>query len=135
MLAMLSAALPVFASVTTWAALEAPTVTLEKLRLVGVRATNGPTALPLKLITCGAPAASSWIETAPLRDQGAVGLKVTESVQVLALDTLFPQLSVSAKSPVVVMDEIASGELPMLRSRTVCGELLVPTAWLEYCSM
>jgi hypothetical protein len=39
-------------------------------------------------------------------------------------DTLVPQLSDSAKSPPTVIDEIANGELPMLRSKTVWGWLV-----------
>src|SRR5271165_4090359 len=123
---MLSVALPVLVNVTVWAALEDPTRTPEKLRLAGVRPTNGPTPLPLRPMICGVPAASSWIATVPLRDPGAVGVKVTESVQVPVFDTVFPQLSVSAKSPVVMIDEIESGTLPRLRSRTVCAALVDP---------
>jgi hypothetical protein len=57
----------------------------------------------------------------------ADGVNVTDNAQLPAAGTLFRQLSVSAKSPVVVIDEIESAELPMLRSRTVCGWLLKPT--------
>src|ERR1035441_2790681 len=69
----------------------------------------------------------------PSRDPTAVGVKIMENAQLPAACTLFPQLSVSAKSPVVVIDEIASGALPMLRRRIVCGWLLEPTVWLAYC--
>ena len=63
----------------------------------------------------------------PLRDPAAIGVKMMENVQLPAADTLFPQLSVSAKSPVGVIDEIESGKLPILRRRAVCGRLLEPT--------
>ena len=62
-----------------------------------------------------------------------MGVKVTDKVQLPAADTLVPQLFDSAKSPVAVIDEIASGELPMLRSRTVCAGLVEPTACEGYC--
>jgi hypothetical protein len=60
-------------------------------------------------------------------------VKVTDKVQLLAADTLVPQSSDSAKSPLVVIDEIASAELPMLRSRTGCAALGELTACEEYC--
>ena len=42
-------------------------------------------------------------------------------------------MSVSPKSPFTVIDEIDSGELPIFRRSTVCGGLVVPTCWIEYC--
>src|SRR5579864_1229983 len=123
---ILSVALPLFVSVTAWAALGVPTRTLGKVRLVGVRATMAPRALPLRLMLWGVPAASSTITMPPLRAPGAVGVNVTERVQLPAADTLFPQLSVSAKSPLVEIDEIESGALPMFRTTAVWGWLLVP---------
>ena len=69
----------------------------------------------------------------PERDPNALGVKVTEKVQLPAAETLFPQSSVSAKSPLSVMEEIDSGELPMLRSTTVCAWLVEPTARLANC--
>ena len=79
------------------------------------------------------PAASSRIEIEPKRVPAAVGVKVTDKVQLPAADTLVLQLSDSAKSPLAVIDEIASAELPMLRSRTVCAALVEFTACEEYC--
>src|SRR5271169_6295027 len=70
----------------------------------------------------------------PLRDPGAVGVKVTESVQLAAADTVLPQSSVSAKSPLAAIDEIDRGELPMFLSRTVCARLVEPTVWRGYRS-
>ena len=61
-----------------------------------------------------------------------MGVKVTDSVQLPAAGTLVPQLSVSAKSPLIVSDEIANVALPMLRRRAVCGWLVEPTAWAVY---
>ena len=100
--------------------------------------------MPLRLMTWGDPAALSCIRIDPKRVPAVVGVKVTDKVQLPAADTLVPQLSNSAKSPVAVIDEIASGELPMLRpaqtvllpmlrSRTVCAGLVEPTASEGYC--
>src|SRR5580704_3217924 len=70
----------------------------------------------------------------PLRVPAAVGVNVTENVQLPAALTPLPQVSVSAKSPLVVIDEIDSAELPMFRSRTVCPALVDPTSCVVYCS-
>ncbi len=90
-------------------------------------------AVPLRLIVWGDPAALSWTTIAPLRVPGAVGVKVTENVQLPAARTPVAQSSVSAKSPVVVIEEIDSDALPMLRSRSVCGWLETPTACTGNC--
>jgi hypothetical protein len=60
-------------------------------------------------------------------------VKVTESVQLPAAGTLIPQLSVSAKSPPAVIEEIDSAELPMLRSKTTWGWLVEPTVSWANC--
>src|SRR5271157_2993979 len=125
--------LPVLVTVTGCAALEVPTSCDENVRLLGLRAATGPLPMPLRLMTCGDPAALSWIGTEPERVPAAVGVKVTDKVQLPAADTLVPQLSDSAKSPLAVMDEIVSAELPMLRSSTVCAVLVELTACEEYC--
>src|SRR4029077_14372713 len=88
--------------------------------------TTGAIALPLRLMLWGAPAPSSAMTMVPLRDPPADGVNVTERVQLPAADKLVPQSSVSAKSPVMVIDEIESGALPMSRTTTVWGWLLVP---------
>src|SRR5580692_1463012 len=126
MLPMLSVALPELVNVIVCATAEVPTGVLANTSAEGVRVTTAPRPLPLRLMTCGDPAASSPITMVPLRVPDVVGVKVTENVQLPAAGTLFPQLSVSAKSPLVVIDEIESDALPMFRSRTVCGWLLEP---------
>src|ERR1700728_4154422 len=63
----------------------------------------------------------------------AVGLKVTDKVQLPAAATLAPQLSDSAKFSVAVIEEIASAALPRLRTRTDCAVLVEPTACEGYC--
>src|SRR5208282_3817009 len=69
----------------------------------------------------------------PLRDPAAVGVKVTDKVQLPAADTLGSQLFDSAKSPLAVIEEISSAELPMLRSRTLCAEVVEPICCEGYC--
>src|SRR5579864_528761 len=70
---------------------------------------------------------------APLRLPSAVGRNVTEIVQVLAAGTSDPQVFVWPKSPVVLMEEIESAALPILRTRTVCAVLVAPTAAEANC--
>src|ERR1700687_5125422 len=128
-----SAVSPLLASVTVWAALGDPTFRPEKARLAGVKATTAPGAVPLRWMTCGEPAASSWITIDPYRGPAAVGANVTENVQLPAAGTMLPQSLVAAKSPLTVTDEIDSGVLPMFRKSVLVAGLLDPTGWLAYC--
>lgn len=70
----------------------------------------------------------SWITIDPARVPGAVGSKEMAKVQLLAEGTLFPQVSVSEKSPLAEIDEIESDALPMFRRSTFFDELGEPTA-------
>lgn len=72
------------------------------------------TPLPVSWSVCGLPAALSVTVSVPVRAPDAVGVKVTEMVQV-APATKLPavvQVSVSLKSPVVAMELIVSVEVP-----------------------
>ena len=87
----------------------------------------GDVAVPIRLTVCGVPAALSLIVNVPVRVPLAVGVKVTLSVQVDPAATPFPQLSVSAKSPLAEMLVMCNGAVPLLERFTVCGALVVPT--------
>jgi hypothetical protein len=82
-----------------------------KLKLVGDRLTG---VLPVPVIgtLCGEFGASSVMESVPVRDPAAVGVNVTDMVQ-LTLDArvfgLKGQLEVCAKSPVAAIDAMVSG--------------------------
>src|ERR1700719_660074 len=65
---------------------------------------------------------------------GAVGVNVTVKVQALAAGTPLPQLSVSVKSPLIVIDEMVRPELPIFRNSEVLGWLTDPTARIENCT-
>jgi hypothetical protein len=132
MMPMFKVAFPLLVRVTDCAALVVPTDWVEKTRVPEFRVAPGPTPIPLKLMMWGDLAASSWMTTDPLRAPAEVGVKVTDKVQLPAAGTLVPQLSDSAKSPLTTIEEIANGELPMLRSKTVCGALIEPMAKLAY---
>src|ERR1700677_58718 len=124
----LNATFPVFVRVTACVALEVPTCCAENVRLVGAREAIAPEPVPLRWMTWGEPAALSTTRIDPVRVPAVIGVKVTDNVQLAAAGTPAPQLSVSAKSPPVVIDEIANDALPILRSRVVCAWLVVPTA-------
>ena len=92
---IVSAAVPVFLSVTTCAADEEPTWVEVKARLVGERLTTGtPTPVPVSATVCGEPvtlsAKLSEAEAAPT----AEGLKVIETVQEAPAASDVPQVLV-----------------------------------------
>jgi hypothetical protein len=119
MLVIARSSFPPLARVSNLAWLAVPTATLPNDRPAGVMLTDDPFPVPLKLMECGDPEASSLITTEPVRDPATVGPNETERVQLPAAGTLLPQVSLSVKSPTVEIDEMDSGELPMLRKRTV----------------
>ena len=64
----------------------------------------------------------------------AVGENVTLMAQFPPTATELPQLSVSAKSPLVEIVVIAKAAEPVFVSVTVCAALVVPTVWLAKVS-
>jgi len=91
---------------------------------------------PERVMACGLAGALSEIVMAPARAPVAVGVKMTEMVQVAFLAKLVPQVSVSAKSPLALMLVNASVALPTLvtvmggRPLVVPVLIVVPTNWL-----
>src|SRR5260370_418094 len=98
--------------------------------LVGCVVIVGPPPVPVKLAACALPVALSVTTRLPVRVPLLLGVKVTYMVHVEPAATPFPQLSVSAKSPVVAMLAICTGAVPLLVSVTVWDGLVVPAAWL-----
>jgi hypothetical protein len=84
---------------------------------------------PDRVMDCGLAGALSEIVMAPARGPVAVGVKVTEMVQVAFLATPVPQVSVSAKSPLALMLVNISVVLPTLVTVTLCLPLVEPTNW------
>lgn len=124
---------PVFFTVTTLAALVVPIVCAANVSLVGVAVTTTVAALPVpvRATVCGEFVALSATETVPVRVPTAVGLNVTDMVQLALLPpSVVPQgvvpLPTAAKFPVVV---IASEVLavPVFFTVTVLPALVVPT--------
>ena len=135
MLLMFMVALPLFVRLTVWGALVVPTAIALNVRPPGARLPIAPLPTPLKLMMWGEPKPLSETEIVPEREPIVEGVNVTTSLQVLAAATLLLQSLLCAKSPVVAMDVIANPALPIFRNSTACDELVVPTAWAEYCKL
>lgn len=78
-------------------------------------------------MVCGELPALSVIVTVPVRAPAAVGVKVTEIVQLPPSARLAPQLCVSAKSPDAVIEVITRAAVPESVSVTVWAALVVPS--------
>jgi len=97
---------------------------------------NWAVLVPERATVWGLPVALSEMLSAPLRAPLAVGAKVTLAVQLCpGLSRLFngaaAHVLVWRKSPLVVIPVIVRTAVPVLVIVTVCGLLVVPTAWLE----
>jgi len=97
---------------------------------------NWAVLVPERATVWGLPVALSEMLSAPLRAPLAVGAKVTLAVQLCpGLSRLFngaaAHVLVWRKSPLVVILVIVRTAVPVLVIVTVCGLLVVPTAWLE----
>src|SRR2546423_1215804 len=112
MLAMLNDAVPEFESVTVWAMLGLPKISLPNARAARERPAAGepPVAaapVPVSVTPCGLGEALSVMVSVPARDPVTEGVKVTLMAQLVPAPTLVPQLFVWAKSPL-------AGSLQML---------------------
>jgi len=101
----------VFFSVTLFPVLVVLITWLAKLRLAGDRLT-GTVPVPIKLAVCGEFVALSLTVNVPVRVPTAVGVKVTEIVQLSFAASVFGdngQFEVWAKSPEVEIPAMARG--------------------------
>jgi len=98
-----------------------------KVRLAGDNVTEGAVPLPLNDTLCGLPLALSVMVIAPLRVPTAVGVNITEIVQLAPTLRLFPQVFVWLKSPLARTLLIVRVVVPELVSVTFWALLLVPT--------
>src|SRR5512132_4471659 len=130
---IVSAAVPVFVSVTLWGALEVPTGCWPKPRLVGDNVTAGAVAtpVPLSVTVWGLPGALSATLRLAARDPAAVGVNVTEIVQLAPAASVLGHAFVCAKSPafvpVIPIELIVIAADPVFVRVAVCGGLVVPT--------
>jgi hypothetical protein len=122
-------------SVNVLAALFVPTVVDGKLAVAGVNVT-GASPVPDSVTFCGLLEALSLIESVPVRDPAAVGVKTTPIWQVFPPANVAPQgvLPVAvlvAKSPAVTRLVMSSVTLPPLVSVTFFAALVAPTTVVE----
>jgi hypothetical protein len=125
------AAVPELITVTACAALLVPSACEAKVRLVAESVTAGAVTpevvpVPLKAAVWGEPLALSVTVRVPVRAPAAVGVKVTEIVQLAPAATLVPQLLVSAKSPDAAIELSVRAAWLELVSFTACAVLDVP---------
>lgn len=85
--------------------------------------------VPLSDICCGLAAALSVNEIAPVSVPVAVGVKVTEILQLLLAARVEPQVVVSAKLAEAAMLLIDREPVPVLVKVTVWAVLVVATVW------
>ena len=105
-----------------------PTLCAENASEVLERVTAGAAVqVPLSAIACGDPLALSLMEIVPVRAPVAVGIKVTDIVQLAETAIIPPQLLVAEKSPVAKIDVIVTGTCPVFASVTLCAPLVEPT--------
>lgn len=100
-----------------------------------VKSGRGGVPVPDRLIVCGLPGALSVIDSVPLRDPTAVGVKVTLMVQCALTATELPQLLVWAKSAVVPKLEIERAALPVFVKVSGRELLVVPCIWFPKLSV
>jgi hypothetical protein len=134
----LSAALPVFFTVTVCAVLVVLTVWLANVNggvgevIVTIGAVATP--VPLRPYICGLPVPLSVKDRVPVRGLVAeVGVKVTLTVHVaVGCTVVLLQVFVWAKSPLAAIAEAPNinGAFPVLVTVTVWAALVVPTTWL-----
>jgi hypothetical protein len=100
----------------------------EAVVIVSVAAAATP--VPFSDTACGLAAALSVIEIEPVGVPAAVGVKVTEMVQLAPAATLVPQVLVSAKLDEAAILLIVRVAVPVFFKVTVWAALVVPTVWL-----
>ena len=117
-----------FVSVTVFAELVAPMVTVPKLRLLADRVT-GALPVPLRLTVWGLFRALSVNVSVPVAAPVAVGVNVTPTIQLTPAARLVPQVLLAiANAPVAPMLEKFRAMLPRFASVTVLAALVLPTA-------
>ena len=105
-----------------------------KVKLLALKLMVGLVPVPVRVTVCGLPNALSLMEIAADRLPGAVGAKITLTVQVPPAATGPPQVFVAGKSPalfpVTAILVIVRVALPLLVRVTDCVGVGVFTSWL-----
>jgi len=130
---IVTAAVPLLASVITNGALVVPTLCPPNEREVGDRVKAGPAAnpTPVRPAVCGLPVALSVTLSVAVLVPGAVGPNVTVIVQDPPTGSVPEHPVISLKSPtcvpVIATPETVTTVVPVLDSATPNGTLLAPT--------
>jgi len=129
-------AVPLLVNVSTDAALDVPTGSLPRLRLVALRAMPGTVPVPESGTVCGLPLALSLITSEALRPPVPSGLNVTFTAVLLPGVTVIGKVpEVRVKSPlfvpVIAKFEITRLAVPLFVTVTGVGALAVATSWLS----
>jgi hypothetical protein len=125
---MLSVALPTLVMTKSCGELVVPTSSGAKSPEPGetwMMAAWATSPVPDNATVCGLPAAFVATVSVPARVPVAIGVKVTSIVQLAPTAREFPHDEVKAKSPLTVIEEIASAPGPLLVRVTVCAGLVV----------
>src|SRR5206468_3050201 len=127
MLRKVTAADPLFVTVTFLAALFLPRFTFPKVKVAGEKLRLETPPTPLSCTTCGLPGALSVMVTAPFLVPPAVGLNTTSMRHAVAGvgDRGLTQLLVWVKSPVATMLLTVTGAPLMLVTIIATGPLAV----------
>jgi hypothetical protein len=131
MLVTVSALPPVLLRITGCDALVVPICWGPKVRPVVETPATGTVTVPVpdRITVCWLPVMPlllSVMVKAPIRVPTAVGVNVTLMAHEVPPASAAPQVSVSAKSPLVTMLEIVRGALPTLSSVIATGKVAVP---------
>jgi hypothetical protein len=122
---MFSNVVPVFLSVTNFAALVVFTMRVPKDKLVADKLTAAAVPVPDRATVCGLPVALSVTVIVPGWLPVAVGVNVTVMEQLAPAATEAPQVLVSAYWVLATMLVMLSAVLPELVSVMVCAALVV----------
>src|SRR5579863_374412 len=129
--AKLTAAVPVFVTITLNAALVVLIACEPNVNDVGVTVTVAAPGVPVpvKVTVCGLPVALSVNVIVPVRVPVAVGLNVIENTHDGASSPMLGHCAsvAPAKSPFIAILLKINGNSPLLDTVTVCAALVVPT--------
>jgi len=132
---MLAAAVPVFFTVTTWAALVDAVTVAGKAIDIGVSVIAGAAAaapVPVSFTVCGDPVALSAMESEAARAPAAAGLNSTETVHVApaasdVVHVFAERMKEVAFVPVRVSELSVSAAVPEFFTVTTCAAVVEPT--------
>jgi len=130
-----TAPVPVFLTVTTWAAVVKPSVVEAKVNVVGESETvkvGAAAPVPESATVCGVPVALSATDSVAFNAPAAAGLNSTETVQLAPAASDVPQVVADLRNevglvPVMVSEESVTAPVPVFLTVTTCAAVVDPT--------